>query len=85
MIDVTWISELSSKQQQALLAGPALNPPQNVILNLLHPPNRNALGVSILITASVLALLLVACHTYFRVYYCKKFEAEDSKFVYSLS
>ncbi|KAI1380116.1 hypothetical protein F4677DRAFT_251415 [Hypoxylon crocopeplum] len=71
------ISSLTPEQLQALLNGPALQPPDNVIPNFDNPPNKNYIAqavVPLCLTFTTIAFLLRA---YARVFCIKKIELPD--------
>ncbi|KAI1410736.1 hypothetical protein F5Y13DRAFT_192062 [Hypoxylon sp. FL1857] len=71
------IGSLPPAKQQAILNGPALEPPDNVTPNFTNPPNRNGLGcaaVTICLVASSLGILI---RVYGRFFCVRKVFIED--------
>lgn len=68
---------LPEMAQQAILNGPALDPPPGIMPNFDNPPNGNAIGLAITtvsISISTAALVLAA---YVKLYRVRKAHLED--------
>ncbi|KAI0398142.1 hypothetical protein F5Y17DRAFT_412468 [Xylariaceae sp. FL0594] len=68
---------LPPAQQEAILNGPALAPPEGVIPILVNPPNQNVLALVILTILLFLATSVFTLAGYANVFYVKKFYLED--------
>ncbi|KAI0179267.1 hypothetical protein GGR52DRAFT_589026, partial [Hypoxylon sp. FL1284] len=62
---------------EAILNGPAIPPPDGVEPNFDNPPNRNALGYGLITTMLALATLTICCRLLARVFKTKTLRAED--------
>lgn len=71
--------KLSPTAQRALLEGPALHPPQDVLPNFANPPNRREAGWAVIILSIVLSSSAVAIRMYSKIFCMKKMELEDCK------
>lgn len=71
---------LPPEQQEAILNGPALEPPQNVIPNFIDPPNGNGLFIAILTVGLALSTLSTALRVYTKIFVTRSLQIEDSKF-----
>ena len=76
---MAWARHLSRRQQQALLDGPAMEPPPGIIPNFTNPPNHVALGLGILFAVSTVAGFLIFCQLYSRIVLIHKVGVADCK------
>ncbi|KAI0168836.1 hypothetical protein GGR52DRAFT_574068 [Hypoxylon sp. FL1284] len=78
------ISSLTPEQIDALLNGPALPPPDDVIPNFDNPPNKNYISVAVVPLCLTLTLLAVLMRAYARIFCIKKVELPDALMVIAL-
>ncbi|CAI6083899.1 unnamed protein product [Clonostachys chloroleuca] len=69
---------LPPEQQEAILNGPALEPPQNVIPNFIDPPNGNGLFIAILTVGLALSTLSTALRVYTKIFVTRSLQIEDN-------
>ncbi|KAI0509535.1 hypothetical protein F5B22DRAFT_648961 [Xylaria bambusicola] len=68
---------LTPAQQQAILNGPALIPPDGVEPNLENPSNNNALAIAVSVVGLTLVVISGIGRIYSRVFVVKKLKVED--------
>ncbi|KAI1119778.1 hypothetical protein F5Y10DRAFT_259644 [Nemania abortiva] len=68
---------LPPAQQEAILNGPALDPPPGVMPNFDNPPNGNALCIAVIAVLLVLATSAFILAAYVKSFYVKKLYLED--------
>jgi len=70
---------LTPAQKEEFLNGPGLRPPQGVVPDFDNPPNRNALGYSVLLLSICVSTIVVLVRTWVRIFCLRKFRLEDCK------
>ena len=70
---------LTATQIQALLDGPAAQPPAGTIPNLVDPPNELSTGRAVSIVTLVLCTLALILRLYTKAYVIRKINAADCK------
>lgn len=68
---------MSSKELEALLAAPALEPPPGVTANFDNPPNRNGLAWGVTTVCTVILTLCLLIRLYARTWMEKKLRVEE--------
>ncbi|KAI0201476.1 hypothetical protein F4808DRAFT_459967 [Astrocystis sublimbata] len=68
---------ISPGGQQAILDGPALEPPPGVVSNFADPPNHNAAALAVIIFLLALGTLSASLYAYGRCYVAKQFHFSD--------
>ncbi|KAI8966136.1 hypothetical protein F5Y11DRAFT_310539 [Daldinia sp. FL1419] len=71
------IGSLPKAEQEAILDGPALNPPPGIVPNFENPPNQNAIGYAATTICLVAAFLGILVRTYGRFFCVRKGLVED--------
>lgn len=79
-MSIPGFSQLPPQEQEAILNGPALAAPENVVPNLHDPPNRNTLAYTVVAICLTVSALQVLMRAYSRIFVLKSFKCEDSKF-----
>ncbi|CAI6339282.1 unnamed protein product [Periconia digitata] len=70
-------ASLTPEQRKALLDGPALAPPGNVLPQFDNPPNRTALGAGLIIACASICIIVVAIRIYAKAFCSRKMDVED--------
>ncbi len=78
------LSSLTPAQLEALLNGPALPPPHNVIPNFDHPDNQNIIPGVVVPICLVLASIAFLLRSYARIFCVKKIELPDGETSHSI-
>ena len=81
MEDLHRFPDLSPAEQQAILDGPALTPPQGGSPNLDNPTNRNGTAIAVSVVCLFLLVLSVLIRTYSRLFLVRKWRIEDCMFL----
>ncbi|KAI1394175.1 uncharacterized protein F4822DRAFT_39584 [Hypoxylon trugodes] len=68
---------LPAAEQQIILNGPALQPPDGVLPNFDNPPNRNALGIGITTLCLSIWTIAFLLRAYAKIFCMRKVEIED--------
>ncbi|GAB1319242.1 Rhodopsin domain-containing protein [Madurella fahalii] len=68
---------LSPSELEALLAAPALAPPEGVVPNFDHPDNRNTLAVFVFTFCTIVATLCLLLRVYARFWVERKLQLEE--------
>lgn len=71
------IPYLSPQEQEAILDGPALAPPEGVIPQFDNPPNNNALAHGVLSACVAISTVCLLIRAYARVFLFKQLKIED--------
>ena len=73
-------STLTPEQEEALLNGPALAPPPNVVPNLINPPGLWRTGVAVETICLTLATIAVLMRVFTKLTIVRQIGLEDCKF-----
>ncbi|KAJ8130427.1 hypothetical protein O1611_g3201 [Lasiodiplodia mahajangana] len=68
---------LTPEQQNDLLNGPALQPPDGIASNFENPPNHNGVVLGIAVPFTILAFIFVSIRIYVKMFVTKKVRVED--------
>jgi len=68
---------LPPEQQQQILSGPGLDPPNNIIPNFAHPPNRDSIAHGQFATSVILTSIFIVFAVYIKVVQFKRIYLED--------
>ena len=71
---------LPPEEQQEILDGPALEPPNGVIPNLINPPNNNAGALAGITICLVVVTIVAMLRVYARVLVLHRVLLEDCEF-----
>lgn len=77
MTSIDDFPNLPPAEQQAILNGPALTPPDGVIPNFTNPPNRNGEVLAVIIVCLSLTTVTLLGRLYSRVFLVKALHIED--------
>ena len=87
-MDLAALATLSPEKQaaymEALLEGPALEPPPGVITDFANPGGHHGVGYGIIILGATLATTAVAVRLYYSTVAMKRIKIEDGTFNQSL-
>lgn len=73
------LSLLPPQQQEAILNGPALQPPAGVDQNLDNPPNNNAIPHAVIPICLFLATLAILVRTYTKIFIVRRINVDDGE------
>lgn len=76
-MSLSFITDLPPEQQQAVLNGPALTPPDGVESNFDNPSNQTSMAVGVTIFALCISTLLMISRFYARVIVLRRVGIED--------